>query len=108
MLLNPAVNSVLIFLLTAFDSADGTGFPATLCTQKEGSGSLILLVPWQKRKRAGGSPWRFPLLQPGRQASPHLSLARTNLLCAQEEEIQWDLVNKKHALDSVTFQGVHV
>lgn len=41
-------------------------------------------------------------------ASPHLSLARTNLLCAQEEEIQWDLVNKKHALDSVTFQGVHV
>lgn len=73
MLPNPAVNPVLIFLLTAFDSADGIGFPATLCTQKEGSGLLILLVPWQKRKRAGGSPWRFPLLQPGRQASPLLT-----------------------------------
>ena len=38
----------------------------------------------------------------------HISLARTNLLCAQEEENKWDLLNRKRGLDSVTFQGVHV
>lgn len=65
-LLNPMVNFVFIFLLTAFDTADGIGFPATLHAQKEGSGSLILLVPWWKRNKAEGSHWRFPLLQPGR------------------------------------------
>ena len=39
-LLNPTVNFVFIFLLTAFDTADGIGFLATLHAQKEGSGSF--------------------------------------------------------------------
>lgn len=95
MLLNPEVNSVLIFLLTVFDSADGIGFPQHFVLRSGGlrvadtSGSLA------EEEESWRFTRRFPAFQPGdRHASSPIVGQNQPSLCAQEEEIQWDLVDK--------------
>lgn len=63
-------------------------------------------VPWQKRKRAEGSSWRFPLLQPGRQTSPLLTYhwPQPTFSVPRKRKINWIWWTKTMALTQLLFR----